>query len=440
MKAQADTTQDLQKDTVQRIQRESGTGGNATLADNRPTTAVQRKLRSGMERSENSTRPIQRKTNELGQKNTTGLPDNLKSGIENLSGRSMDDVTVHYNSSKPAQLQAHAYAQGTDIHLAPGQEKHLPHEAWHVVQQKQGRVRPTMQFKKGVNINDNAGLEKEADVMGRKAANFLGSSKVSKQVKPEGSGAGVVQRVVRREGELDEEDSPFKEALNILKKRTYTYSFWHSLKNPISRQWHKHFNKTAKLLRGNVDVIFSTSAPAGASVNGVTRLECQTAEGAWLDLDRNAGVKDLLRNGEIGAMQIRIEVTPSSYEDGNTIGDILQVLTHELTIHALELSEFIKKYNAREDTKLLTALGQHIYYEELGGNKSYKFLERQIKKSLNNEQIEDFDRRDKDDHAELIKKNYNGKLDAQDKLQLGQELKDSEDIREIFNFSEIEEI
>ncbi|WP_219008643.1 DUF4157 domain-containing protein, partial [Aquimarina litoralis] len=68
-----------------------------------------------------------------------------------------------------AQLQAHAYARGTDIHLAPGQEKHLPHEAWHVVQQKQGRVKPTMQFKGKTPINDDVGLEKEADVMGVKA-------------------------------------------------------------------------------------------------------------------------------------------------------------------------------------------------------------------------------------------------------------------------------
>ncbi|MCA8830315.1 eCIS core domain-containing protein [Hymenobacter pini] len=79
--------------------------------------------------------------------NRTGLPDALKAGVENLSGHSLDDVRVHYNSSKPAQLQAHAYAQGTDIHLAPGQEQHLPHEAWHVVQQKQGRVQPTIQMK-----------------------------------------------------------------------------------------------------------------------------------------------------------------------------------------------------------------------------------------------------------------------------------------------------
>ncbi|MEQ9279041.1 MAG: DUF4157 domain-containing protein, partial [Balneola sp.] len=90
--------------------------------------------------------------------------------MENLSGYSMDDVKVHRNSDKPAQLNAHAYAQGTDIHLAPGQEKHLPHEAWHVVQQKQGRVKPTKQLKGKININDDEGLEKEADVMGDKAA------------------------------------------------------------------------------------------------------------------------------------------------------------------------------------------------------------------------------------------------------------------------------
>ncbi|MDN3666925.1 DUF4157 domain-containing protein [Algibacter miyuki] len=107
--------------------------------------------------------PIQKKGND------TGLPDNLKSGIESLSGYSMDDVKVHYNSDKPAQLQAHAYAQGTDIHLASGQERHLPHEAWHVVQQKQGRVKSTMQLKGGVNVNDDTGLEKEADKMGDKA-------------------------------------------------------------------------------------------------------------------------------------------------------------------------------------------------------------------------------------------------------------------------------
>ncbi len=103
------------------------------------------------------------------KENHTGLPDHLKSGIENLSGHAMDDVKVHYNSSQPAQLNAHAYAQGNQIHIAPGQEKHLAHEAWHVVQQKQGRVKPTKQLKSSVAINDSPALEKEADVMGSKA-------------------------------------------------------------------------------------------------------------------------------------------------------------------------------------------------------------------------------------------------------------------------------
>jgi len=106
--------------------------------------------------------PIQKKAN------TTGLPNELKSGIENLSGYSMDDVKVHYNSDKPAQLQAHAFAQGTSIHVASGQEKHLAHEAWHVVQQKQGRVKPTVQLK-GIAVNDDTALENEADAMGSKA-------------------------------------------------------------------------------------------------------------------------------------------------------------------------------------------------------------------------------------------------------------------------------
>lgn len=106
------------------------------------------------------------------QSNKTGLPDQLKTGLETLSGISLEEVRVHRNDERPAQLQAHAYAQGTDIHLGPGQEKHLPHEAWHVVQQKQGRVKPTRQLRGKVPVNDEAGLEKEADVMGKKALQF----------------------------------------------------------------------------------------------------------------------------------------------------------------------------------------------------------------------------------------------------------------------------
>jgi hypothetical protein len=132
---------------------------------------VQMKASEEEELLQGKFKPIQKKAGPepSRRENNTGLPDNLKSGIENMSGYSMDDVKVNYNSNMPGQLNAHAYAQGTDIHVAPGQEKHLPHEAWHVVQQKQGRVKPTMQMKGNINVNDDAGLEKEADEMGAKA-------------------------------------------------------------------------------------------------------------------------------------------------------------------------------------------------------------------------------------------------------------------------------
>jgi hypothetical protein len=141
--------------------------------------------------------PIQKK------ENNTGLPDNLKSGIENLSGYALDDVKVHYNSDKPAELQAHAYAQGTDIHIASGQEKHLPHEAWHVVQQKQGRVQPTLQMKGNVNINDDAGLENEADVMGEKALSNSNKTNSSFLVKSGNIQTKPIQRNVVVEASLD---------------------------------------------------------------------------------------------------------------------------------------------------------------------------------------------------------------------------------------------
>ena len=118
----------------------------------------------------------------------SSLPHALKSGIESLSGVSMDGVKVHYNSPQPAQLDALAYTRGSEIHVAPGQERHLPHEAWHVVQQAQGRVQPKIQLKDGVPANDDGGLEREADEMGAKA---LASAS---QLESEPEKPGLMQR------------------------------------------------------------------------------------------------------------------------------------------------------------------------------------------------------------------------------------------------------
>lgn len=137
------------------------------------------------------------------------LPSGLQAGIEGLSGLPMNDVNVHYNSPKPTQMKAHAFAQGTDIHVAPGQESALPHEAWHVVQQKQGRVAPTVQ-KKGVDVNDDTALEREADVMGAKAL-AAGSGALAdfspKPVSPaSGAASGAVQHKPVLQGDFWEYD------------------------------------------------------------------------------------------------------------------------------------------------------------------------------------------------------------------------------------------
>ena len=192
-----------------------------SIDDQRPETAMQLKLMEGAEQStrvhqlsayqrmaDKQTAPAQRKQNsgtaaKLGgmlqrKEASNSLPEGLKAGVESLSGQSMSDVTVHRNSDKPAQLQAHAYAQGTDIHLGPGQEQHLPHEAWHVAQQKQGRVEPTTQLKAATFINDDKGLEQEADVMGAKAMQVGSQNLAPLQAKSKEestpNSSGIVQR------------------------------------------------------------------------------------------------------------------------------------------------------------------------------------------------------------------------------------------------------
>jgi hypothetical protein len=111
----------------------------------------------------------QLRTEALPDYNDTGLPDSLKSGIETLSGFSMDNVNVHYNSSQPARLSALAYAPGQRHSRRAGTGTASAHEAWHIVQQAQGRVQPTMQMKNGLTVIDDHTLEQEADVMGSKS-------------------------------------------------------------------------------------------------------------------------------------------------------------------------------------------------------------------------------------------------------------------------------
>lgn len=99
-----------------------------------------------------------------------------RSQMERAFGTDFSAVRVHQDESA-AETGALAYAQGADLHFAPGQyDPHsraglemIGHELAHVVQQSQGRVKSPAQGK-GLPVNDDPSLEREADKEGARAA------------------------------------------------------------------------------------------------------------------------------------------------------------------------------------------------------------------------------------------------------------------------------
>jgi hypothetical protein len=105
------------------------------------------------------------------------LPAPVQAKMEHAFDADLSSVRVHEGSEAGA-LGAQAFAQGTDIHFAPGHydpgstagQELIGHELAHVVQQSQGRVTSGRQNKGGAAVNDDPSLEREADEMGARAA------------------------------------------------------------------------------------------------------------------------------------------------------------------------------------------------------------------------------------------------------------------------------
>ncbi|WP_250565822.1 DUF4157 domain-containing protein [Adonisia turfae] len=184
------------------IQKQSGGVSTFQFVDNRPEAIAQRKLQ---EVASNSPK------------------------ISQL--RALQDMTNNGPQAKQtAQLQAYAYAQGTDIHIAAGQEKHLPQEAWHVVQQIQGRVKPTMQMNGAVNINDDEGLEKETDVMGSKVVQMKPNEKTVSTVKKSSESTVLQAKLSWTDATIENHESniggSFETYRNILDALRRYHTFW----------------------------------------------------------------------------------------------------------------------------------------------------------------------------------------------------------------------
>lgn len=152
------------------------------------------------------------------QPRENGLPGNLKASMEWLSGLAMDDVRVHFDSAEPVALGAEAFTRGSDIHLAAGQERHLPHEAWHAVQQKQGRANSTARVG-SARVNDDAALEAEADRMGDRALAAAPAATPTMAAASPPAGEGVVQPKLKWKGSWVQESSSLSEVARQYVKR-----------------------------------------------------------------------------------------------------------------------------------------------------------------------------------------------------------------------------
>jgi hypothetical protein len=124
------------------------------------------------------------------------MPAAVQAKMEHAFGTDFSSVRVQESAAAPA-LGALAFTQGESIQFAPGQyqpesaagQQLLGHELSHVVQQRAGRVQATTEAG-GVAVNDNAGLEAEADRHGALAA---AGERVASAGNSAASASGVVQ-------------------------------------------------------------------------------------------------------------------------------------------------------------------------------------------------------------------------------------------------------
>jgi len=362
MNTHADKTQENKSQSVANAvsQKQSSAESTFQFVDNRPEAIAQRKLQEMANNSPQAKQAdqlqamvdnytAQQKDNIQKKENKTGLPDKLKSGIENLSGHSMDDVKVHYNSTKPAQLQAHAYAQGTDIHLASGQEKHLPHEAWHVVQQKQSRVKPTRQMKHKAKINDDSVLEKEADIMGAKALQQSSYHLLSQSNMPtKAASANTIQGKFLLRGDANKN---MKEAVTLFMNAIRTIN-----------------GELVQLIDASddINVIIDPGTALGVSGSGDTLLERRTSPDAAPKETFSNAFKDIIDNNHVTdemrtqPLAIRIKINQKGILGATTgsVSQLAETLAHEYSLHAEAQLEAIKvlRNNSLSNREALNAL------------------------------------------------------------------------------------
>lgn len=119
------------------------------------------------------------------------LPAQVLLMMSNAFGEDFSQVKVVPNSNEAKKAGALAFAQGMELHFAPGQFNPgsptglalIGHELTHVVQQRQGRVQANTEVE-GMPVNDDPALEAEADRMGELAAQSISTGMAAAPATP----------------------------------------------------------------------------------------------------------------------------------------------------------------------------------------------------------------------------------------------------------------
>lgn len=201
IKGMSHTVEDKSKEQEKRhigTNREQGESGGKTMAP--PPFALTSGPLQAKGLGENNQEPTQMKSSGGGSK----LPGEVSQKMETAMGENFSGVNIHTNSQQANSVGAHAFTQGNDVHFAPGQfnpgtqkgQELIGHELAHVVQQKEGRVQANTDVN-GVPVNDNKGLESEADKMGEMAA------KGEVTQRKESTNSGTMTEAVQRKENTD---------------------------------------------------------------------------------------------------------------------------------------------------------------------------------------------------------------------------------------------
>ncbi len=120
-------TQESQKDKVQHVQHQVSTGGEATIADNRPELIHQRKIRESINTNSQPKQFKRPKGSSRFQKIASSMGKNY--GVDTSM------LSATHNSSFPSRLNAEATIQGNKIHFAPGMDTdyNIKHEVSHAI-------------------------------------------------------------------------------------------------------------------------------------------------------------------------------------------------------------------------------------------------------------------------------------------------------------------